>query len=140
MASVAPTVEELQQNAVVQAALEAAWRDSLSDDPDRRHEEGGRIYFELATGTIEIGRAPTGSQRAINLQQPPIRDGFVIVGIFHTHPNPTSEGWEPGPSAKDQRIDQRLGVPDLIRSDEGIFVSGPNSRRGGLIGPPGFPD
>ena len=38
-----------------------------------------------------------------------------------------------------QVIDERHGVLDLIRADDGIHLSGPESRRGGLTGGPGFP-
>jgi len=65
--------------------------------------------------------------------------GHIVVGVFHTHPNPSGEGWEPGPSEADCYADERDGVPDLIRADNGIHVSGPESRRGGLGGGPGFP-
>ena len=75
----------------------------------------------------------------IDLQNPPIIVGSVVVGKFHTHPNPTAEGWEGGPSASDLQIDALHGVPDLIRADDGVYVSGPNHRRGGLVGDPGFP-
>jgi hypothetical protein len=64
----------------------------------------------------------------------------VVVGKFHTHPNPTLEGWDPGPSIADQRVDALHGVPDLIRADDGVYHSGPDSRRGGLGGNAGFPD
>jgi hypothetical protein len=63
----------------------------------------------------------------------------VVVGKFHTHPNPTAEGWDPGPSPGDQQVDAIHGVPDLIRAEDGIHVSGPDSRRGGLGGGPGYP-
>jgi len=62
-----------------------------------------------------------------------------VVGKFHTHPNPSSEGWNPGPSAADRAIDKRHGVPDLIRADDGIHFSGPERRRGGSAGEPGYP-
>jgi hypothetical protein len=135
----APSAADLQLHPVVAAALEAAWQDSLPIDPHQRHEEGGWIYSELSSGTISIMRAPRGRLRAINLSSPPELAGWVVVGKFHTHPNPTDEGWEPGPSEQDEFIDGRHGVPDLIRSDQGVFVSGPDSRRGGLGGLPGYP-
>jgi hypothetical protein len=33
-----------------------------------------------------------------------------------------------------------LGVPCIIRAEDGIHTTGPDSRRGGLTGNPGFPD
>jgi hypothetical protein len=139
MNPVAPSAAELLRNAVVIATLEAAWNDSLPAHPQQRHEEGGWIYYELSSGMISVVRAAPGRRRAINLSRPPELAGCVVVGKFHTHPNPSDEGWDPGPSDQDEFIDNRHGVPDLIRSDRGVFVSGPSSRRGGFGGPPGYP-
>src|SRR5262245_36728487 len=134
-----PTAAELLADPAVTQALEQAWQDSEVNDPSRRHEEGGWIYLDLGTGAITIERAAPGGTAGIALDQPPIVSGSVVVGKFHTHPNPSSEGWHPGPSASDQRVDAVHGVPDLIRADNGTYVSGPNERRGGLAGGPGYP-
>ena len=139
MNPVAPAAAELLQNPVVTAALDAAWNDSLPGDPQQRHEEGGWVYCDPNSGMISIMRAAPGRRRSINLSHPPELAGCVVIGKFHTHPNPSAEGWDPAPSEQDELIDDRHGVPDLIRSDQGVFVSGPSSRRGGLGGPPGYP-
>jgi len=136
----APTATELLSHPVVRAAIDSAWADSKADDPAARHEEGGWIYLELASGVITVERAATGEQQDIDLFNPPTRAGCVIVGKFHTHPNPSDKGWKPGPSTSDVQYDEMHGVPDLIRSDQGVHVSGPESRRGGLSGPPGYPE
>ena len=136
----APTASELFADPVVQQALAEAWADSEVSDPTHRHEEGGWIYQDVATGQRIVRRAARGVTDAIDLSQPPSEPGFVVVGKFHTHPNPSADGWEPGPSMGDLWVDALHGVPDLIRSDQGDFVSGPDRRRGGLAGPPGFPD
>ena len=134
-----PTAAELLTHPTVRRALEEAWVDSLADDPINRHEEGGWIYMSIRSGEILIRRAPSGIQSEIRLDSPPIIADAVVVGVFHTHPNPTAEGWDSGPSEADRRADDRDGVPDLIRADNGIHLSGPPSRRGGLEGGPGFP-
>jgi hypothetical protein len=135
----APTATELLNDPTAQQALDQAWVDSLSTDPVQRHEEGGWIYMDTGTGQITVRRAVSGGQAMINLTHPPMIAGSVVVGKFHTHPNPTAEGWNPGPSEADRRIDALHGVPDLIRADDGIYVSGPVSRRGGLGGNAGYP-
>ena len=135
----APTATELLACPIVQGAIEQAWNDSLPTDSARRHEEGGWILVETATGEISVRRQAAGRQAAIDLDSPPTVEGCVVVGKFHTHPNPTSEGWEPGPSRHDEIVDDLHGVPDLIRADDGVHISGPRSRRGGLAGGPGFP-
>lgn len=135
----APTAAELLTSPIVQDALASAWRDSLAHDPLLRHEEGGWIYMDVATGQIQVQRVSPGRTSAINLSAPPVIPGSVVVGKFHTHPNPSSEGWHPGPSPGDIHTDALHGVPDLIRSDSGDFVSGPDNRRGGLGGNPGYP-
>jgi hypothetical protein len=134
-----PTAAELLQNPVVQAAMGKAWIDSQPGDPALRHEEGGWIYMDTTTGQILTRRAPAGSQDSLSLANPPYVSGCVVVGTFHTHPNPTAEGWDPGPSFMDQISAASTGVPWLIRSDDGDYSTGPNDRRGGLLGGPGFP-
>jgi hypothetical protein len=135
----APTTAEHLANAIVVQAIEQAWIDSQVADPSLRHEECGWIFLDTATGQISALRQTAGATAEIDLSSPPTITGSLVVGIFHTHPNPTSEGWEPGPSPQDQILDAMLGVPDLIRADDGIHISGPDSRRGGLAGGPGFP-
>src|SRR5262245_46233268 len=114
---------------IVIEALVHALRDSMPHD-----------YQNPINGEIATRRALRGRTASIDLSSPPILDGFVIVGKFHTHPNPTSEGWEPGPSERDRIVDEIHGVPDIIVSDRGYQFSGPERRRGGLLGPPGYPD
>ena len=135
----APTSADLRINPVVARAIEEAWRDSQADDPARRHEEGGWIYQNLRTGEIFVRRASAGGQTHIDLSSPPALQHCVVLGKFHTHPNPTAEGWEAGPSAGDRYVDELHGVPDLIRGDDGIYACGPDSRRGGLAEGSGFP-
>jgi len=135
----APTALQLLANTSVRLALEEAWLASQAYDPTQRHEEGGWIYLDIATGAILARRAAPGAQAAIDLTSPPLISGAVIVATFHTHPNPSTERWEPGPSAGDTQSAFILGVPCLIRADDGYHSTGPDSRRGGLMGPSGFP-
>ncbi len=37
--------------------------------------------------------------------------GYTVVAPFHTHPNPTADGWDPGPSGPDTLSASFLGVP-----------------------------
>lgn len=135
----APTASDLLADVTVREALDKAWADSLPHDPHNRHEEGGWIYMDVTNKEILIRRAPRGLQAEINLDSPPEVPGAVVVGIFHTHPNPSAEGWYTGPSEADRVADARDGVPDLIRADDGVHFSGPECRRGGLTGGPGYP-
>jgi len=135
----APTSADLLNEPVVQQALEQAWNDSLPGDPLRRHEEGGWIYKDNTTGNLVVRRASAGAQASLDLSAPPMVPGAVMVATFHTHPNPSAEGWEPGPSSADVQLAWLLGVPFLIRADDGIHATGPASRRGGLTGGPGYP-
>lgn len=135
----APTAAELLRNPLVQAALDGAWTDSLPADRTRWHEEGGWIYADITTGAISVARAPSGAQAMLDVSNPPVVPGSTVVATFHTHPNPTVEGWDPRPSRADTESARLLGVPCLIRTDVGDFTTGPESRRGGLGGGPGFP-
>jgi hypothetical protein len=136
---IAPTIIELLNDMTVLKALEDAWADSKADDAAQRHEEGGWIYMDLATGQLLAQRAPAGGPATINLNHPPIIADATVVAKFHTHPNPISEGWQPGPSAADKKSAARHGVPSLIRAEDGTHFTGPPSRRGGLGNGLGYP-
>jgi hypothetical protein len=110
----APTIADLLRDPTVRRALEDAWADSVTDDPARRHEEGGWVYADAASGTMSVRRAPAGGQALLDLGSPPVVPGSVVVATFHTHPNPSAEGWDPGPSAADTRSAWALGVLCLI--------------------------
>ncbi len=135
----APTATELLNDPAVQQALDQAWVDSLPGDPVQRHEEGGWVYLDTTTGAIAVWRAPAGARAVLDLNTPPVVPGSVVIATFHTHPNPSAEGWDPGPSAADTQSAWILGVPCMIRAENGIHTTGPDSRRGGLLGGPGFP-
>jgi hypothetical protein len=135
----APTTADLLNELVVQEALEEAWKNSLPNDPIRRHEEGGWIYMNVTTGELLLRRSPAGEPTILDLSAPPPIAGAVVVATFHTHPNPSAEGWNPGPSPADMQSAWLFGVPCLIRADDGVHTTGPASRRGGLSGGPGFP-
>ena len=134
-----PTAVELLRHSQVILAISDAWAESLADNPTDRHEEGGWIYMDLSTGGIECRRAPSGTRSRLSLASPPHLPNHIIVGTFHTHPNPASDGWETGPSTQDERAANYSGVPWLICAEDGHHVTGPVSRRGGLTGGPGFP-
>jgi hypothetical protein len=135
----APTAADLLNEPVVHQALEDAWKDSLSADPTQRHEEGGWVFVIPTTEKVLIRRAPAGAQTILDLTVPPVVAGAVVVATFHTHPNPSSEGWDPGPSPADTQSAWLFGVPCLIRADDGVHTTGPALRRGGLSGGPGYP-
>lgn len=135
----APTAAELEANPVVQAALATAWADSLPDDPVQRHEEGGYVYVNATTGEVVVRRVPSGGRDALDLSVPPLLPGCYVVATFHTHPNPSTLGFDPTPSSDDYREADGSGVPWLVISDVGVYVAGPDRRVGGLSGPPGYP-
>ena len=135
----APTLAELAADPSVLLALEAAWVDSLAGDALSRHEEGGWIYADVLTAALAIRRAAPGGRSLIDLDSPPTLPGCVVVATFHTHPNPKADGWETGPSRGDISSAHFLGVPCIIRAEDGMHTTGPDSRRGGLTGPPGYP-
>lgn len=134
-----PAASELMASSEVIRALTEAWADSRVHDPTDRHEEGGWIYVDLSSGAIVTRRAPAGTQSRLSLANPPALPNHVIVGTFHTHPNPASEGWDTGPSTQDEGAANHTGVPWLIRAEDGDYSTGPLSRRGGLGGGPGYP-
>jgi hypothetical protein len=134
----APTASELLALPDVIQALNEAWADSQVNDRSNRHEEGGWIYLDLTTGALVVRRTLAGTRSSLSLANPPVLPNHVIVGTFHTHPNPASEGWTTGPSSQDQSAANYTGVPWLIRAEDGDYSTGPDSRRGGLGGGPGY--
>ena len=84
-------------------------------------------------------KGPAGTRHRLSLANPPLLPNHVIVGTFHTHPNPASEAWATGPSTQDAQAARYTGVPWLIRAEDGDHSTGPDSRRGGLAGGPGYP-
>jgi hypothetical protein len=120
-----PTGEQLANSRVIQRALRRAWRDSGYGTP-QTHEEGGWIYQNPFTGRIATIRATSTGQAHIDLRNPPQMPSFNLIGNFHTHPNPTSEGWDPNPSGDDVRLEFRRNVPGVILSDQGFHRYGPN--------------
>lgn len=134
-----PTASELLTHSEVIRALDEAWADSQVNDPGNRHEEGGWIYMDLTTGALVIRRAPAGTRSRLSLANPSLVPNHLIVGTFHTHPNPASEGWATGPSTQDELAAQHSGVPWLIRAEDGEHSTGPDSRRGGIGSGAGYP-
>ncbi len=134
-----PTASELLAHPAVVQAMDEARAESGVDVPENRHEEGEWIYMDLATAAIATRRAPTGTRSRLSLADPPLLPTHLIVGTFHTHPNPASEGWATGPSTQDERAARLTGVPWLIRAEDDVHVAGPVSRRGGLGGGAGYP-
>jgi hypothetical protein len=135
-----PTASELLAHPAVIQAMDEAWGDSQVNEPDDRHEEGGWIYMDLATAGIVTRRAPTGARSRLSLANPPLVPNHLIVGTFHTHPHPASEGWTTEPSAQDAIAARHTGVPWLIRAEDGNHCTGPDRRRGGLGGGTGYPN
>ncbi|MBI3823296.1 MAG: hypothetical protein HY289_11555 [Planctomycetes bacterium] len=134
-----PTASEMLADPGVLQALADAWKDSAVSDANNRHEEGGWIYIGLLTGAIVTRRAQAGTRSRLSLGHPPWLPDHVVVGTFHTHPNPAADGWETGPSSQDEKAADYTGVPWLIRAEDSDYSTGPDSRRGGLAGSPGYP-
>ena len=95
--------------------------------------------MDLATNELFVQRAPKGKAAELIIGDPPLFGNSIVVGLFHTHPNPRSEGWDPGPGDADRFAHEMLGLPGLIRSEEGVHTVGPACRRGGVVGGPGYP-
>lgn len=136
----APTISEITSNPLVIAALDDAWIASYPNDPLTRHEEGGWIYLDPTTADWQVRRTATGGTADLDVSNPPLIPSAFVVATSHTHPNPAAEGWLTGPSDSDTQSAWLPGVPCIIRAEDGIHTTGPDSRRGGLAGNPGFPD
>ena len=123
-----PTLNELLQDAVVDAALRQAWQDSNPYAPDvprgqpgsLKQEQGGFIYWNVQTGDLEIERLPPGSREGLTgipLSSTALR---ILAGSFHTHPNTLAEGYAADPSPADRHFTRAIAhVPEIIETHEG---------------------
>src|SRR5262249_33761592 len=69
--------------------------DSQPENYDFRHEEGGWLIRNDATGESRLKRVPAGVRAGIQPgPQPELGPGEHIEGFAHTHPNPAAR--EPG--------------------------------------------
>ncbi|MCI0359559.1 MAG: hypothetical protein L0211_13875 [Planctomycetaceae bacterium] len=75
------------------------------------------------------------------IEKPTARDGEVLIKVRAASVNPMDwrMKWETGPSIQDEQAASYSGVPWLIRAEDGDHSTGPVSRRGGLVGGPGYP-
>jgi hypothetical protein len=117
---------DIVKNPIVQAALNQAWNDSLPDELEARHEEGGWI-IQNSAGGLRIQRCPSGAVPA-----PDSTDMTMVVcdakvgpneqpaAFFHTHPGPevdeNGNRWQNDPST-----DDREAVPPENESDPPQF-------------------
>ena len=123
-----PTGAQLANDPTVRRAMETAWRQSnIGLRDDLRREQGGWIYAR--NGQIIIRRARNGGSASIDLRNPPVVRGALLVGNFHTHPGFATQNYDPNPSTPDVNNSFRRGVPGLVISEGmGITPYGPNRR------------
>ena len=107
-------------NPEVIAEFRRAWRESMPDDSENRHEEGGFIVLN-PDQSFAIERWPRGGRSRI--VPPPLDDnrcynGNVVVAAFHTHPNPPIDEdgreWEQEPSESDRRWHERQKLRGFV--------------------------
>ncbi len=120
----APSGNEMIADSGVQAVLSGAWSRSQPTDPtstiakaETTHEEGGWIYIDVVTGKLRAEAATPGSSSRIRLNEPPVLQNAVLVGVYHTHPN-IGGGWAASPSETDVAFARHAGIPLLTRSYE----------------------
>jgi len=119
------TPEEIANDPVVKAAIQAAWEDSSADNATTRHEEGGWIY-EDADGNLSVQRWPSGNRSSIDAPPPTPPAGSQVVGEFHTHPNwqppdgkdEDGKTWKQGPSDSDKNA-KTPGTVGIIKDRSG---------------------
>jgi RHS repeat-associated protein len=131
-----PTAAELLNRSEVQNALTDAFNDS-SVGTQGEHEEGGWIFMNRHS-ELTIVRAPPGDSRMIDLNNPPVVAGSMLVADFHTHPGtngapvPGRPGYTYGnqsiPSPADTIRAFHKGSPGIIKSRYGVKSFGPKFR------------
>ena len=145
LGQVMPGAGQIQGDGAVSGAMEGAWTKSspFPNDIESRHEEGGWIYVNVFSGTISVV-ATSGGKASIDLGGAPEVGDSVLVGYFHTHPNPSKEPdetgrkWKAEPSPADMALAGAFEVPAFIRADTGVIAYGP-SQRPHFAGPKALP-
>jgi len=125
-----PTGKQLMEDAVVKGALEAAWADSNvnASNPDDWRENGGYIFMNVISGQISTTRVPPGNWGRLNLPSPDLKtipENTIVVGVFHTHPNPAGTLDCEDHDTQESQLD---GVPDVVRGAKGAFPCGVERR------------
>lgn len=127
-----PSVGEIMNDPVVVDCLNRAWKESRYGEKNRR-EVGGWVYQDkegrLHVWLLDFDSGTSGSLP--DHDDPPSRLIPSIVGLIHTHPNPTSPRWNFCPSPEDKSLAFRLQVPGLVKTDKGIIPYGPEMGRWG---------
>ena len=96
------------------------------------------IFMNVISGQLSTTRVPSGNWGQLSLPGPELKnipDNSIVVGVFHTHPNPDGAGTCEEHDIQESRID---GVPDVVRGAKGPFPCGVE-RRLHLAGFKGYP-
>lgn len=125
------TFPTTQQVITTDAWLHERMEDEYTrSDPGSTHalERGFWIMRKDATGEVTT-RPFTGSATGHSLVPGPVphRTGETAIGFFHTHPNPTSQAWEPNPSVADTNFAAGAHLMGIVRSDLGYHPFGAGS-------------
>ena len=121
-----PSIKELLADPDVSSALTNAWTNSLPGTL-LDHEEGGWVYWNPKTHEVNITSAPPGppigdgfNGGSINLNRAPGKDGWIVVGDFHTHPRTGADPnnpflfWRVGASVSDESAAEVHNTPGII--------------------------
>jgi hypothetical protein len=114
----------------IKSAVDRAWRDSQAEDYESRHEEGGWLIGDDATGEARLERVPAGVRAGINPgSQPELGPGEHIEAFVHTHPNPQLDEkgyeWRQGLSDTDKIWSDRNQVPVVAKTATDLYVHFP---------------
>lgn len=117
-----PNVEAIANDPVVAAAIEKAWNASNPNTPGSKQEQGFWVMRDDKTGALSTVNFPSnGTRDSLTPGAVPAIEGKTAVAFFHTHPNTTAEGYTNGPSRADQNFADRLGIPGIIQSHNGMY-------------------
>jgi hypothetical protein len=117
-----PSVEAIAKDPVVAAAIEKAWNASNPNTPGSKQEQGFWVMRDDKTGALSTVNFPSnGTRDSLTPGAVPAIEGKTAVAFFHTHPNTAAEGYTNGPSTADQKFADRIGIPGIIQSHNGMY-------------------
>ena len=114
----------------IRQAMDAAWAASNPDgSATTKKEHGFWILCSAVDLSYWVNDFGSATRDSINPGSLP-GSGWPYkgpVGHFHTHPNTEAEGYILGPSDADMKFAQKIRLPGVVRSFDGLHFFGPNA-------------
>jgi hypothetical protein len=113
-------LDAIANHPTIRARIDEAW--AASDPNGFGREQGFWIVRNDASGEIFTRPFANPGGAATIVPGAPPSDA---IASFHTHPARPDFGGYPGPSLEDVQTAERMGLPGLLQSHNGMYYFGP---------------